>query len=460
MTATGYAKDVLVNADWAKAHLDDPNVRFVEVDVDTTAYEQSHIPGAVGWNWTSQLTDGIRRDIASREDLSALLGESGIGPDTHDRPLRRQQQLVRRLGLLAAQDVRPPERHASSTAAASTGSTRPAADDRRPGLPGDQLPACRARPVAARLPRRRPAAPRRRRAGAGRRPLAGRVQRRDHRAARHDRDGPARRPHPGRRHIPWAQAVNEDGTFKSRRRAPRALRGKGVTPATRTSSRTAGSASARQPLLVRAPRAARLPEVRNYDGSWTEWGSCRRADREDRARSAELEKHDAGARPGTPDDRTRFCSRVADLVPPLPAPHAGSARRLSPAARRFMSPAKSEGDASPRIRPFPRGTNPGQREHRPRPVHPMGADRGRRRALQAARRAPCPVRSARRDRRARRHHVLPHRRAQLALVFVLRELLEFPRVRNYDGSWTEWGSMVGVPIERASAVPAAIAAAA
>ena len=82
MTVPGYATEVLVDADWAKAHLDDPSVRFVEVDVDTTAYEQSHLPGAVGWNWTSQLADGIRRDIASREDFSKLLSESGIGPDT------------------------------------------------------------------------------------------------------------------------------------------------------------------------------------------------------------------------------------------------------------------------------------------------------------------------------------------------------------------------------------------
>ena len=82
MTVSGYANDVLVDADWAKAHLDDPNVRFVEVDVDTTAYEQSHIPGAVGWNWTSQLSDGIRRDIAGREDFAKLLSDSGIGPDT------------------------------------------------------------------------------------------------------------------------------------------------------------------------------------------------------------------------------------------------------------------------------------------------------------------------------------------------------------------------------------------
>src|SRR4029079_19608619 len=61
---------------------DDPSVRFVEVDVDTTAYEQSHLPGAVGWNWTSQLAEGVRRDIASREEFSKLLSESGIGPDT------------------------------------------------------------------------------------------------------------------------------------------------------------------------------------------------------------------------------------------------------------------------------------------------------------------------------------------------------------------------------------------
>src|SRR4029450_9864327 len=72
----------LVDAVWAKAHLADPNVRFVEVDVDTTAYEQSPIPGAVPRHWTSQLSDGVRRDIASREDFSTLLSESGIGPDT------------------------------------------------------------------------------------------------------------------------------------------------------------------------------------------------------------------------------------------------------------------------------------------------------------------------------------------------------------------------------------------
>ena len=82
MTVSGYAKDVLVSADWARRHLDDLNVRFVEVDVDTGAYDEGHIPAAVAWNWTSQLTDGIRRDVAGRQDFSTLLSESGIGPDT------------------------------------------------------------------------------------------------------------------------------------------------------------------------------------------------------------------------------------------------------------------------------------------------------------------------------------------------------------------------------------------
>jgi thiosulfate/3-mercaptopyruvate sulfurtransferase len=79
---TAYAKDVLVDADWAQQHIDDPNTRFVEVDVDTAAYAEGHIPGAVGWNWTSQLSDGVRRDIVSREELEKLLSDSGIGDDT------------------------------------------------------------------------------------------------------------------------------------------------------------------------------------------------------------------------------------------------------------------------------------------------------------------------------------------------------------------------------------------
>jgi thiosulfate/3-mercaptopyruvate sulfurtransferase len=71
--------EVLVSTDWVQAHLDDPAVKIVEVDVDTQAYATGHIPGAVGWNWQTQLQDPLRRDILSRESCERLLGESGIG---------------------------------------------------------------------------------------------------------------------------------------------------------------------------------------------------------------------------------------------------------------------------------------------------------------------------------------------------------------------------------------------
>src|SRR5229473_3276632 len=74
--------EVLVSTDWAAHNLNSPNLRFVEVDVDTTAYDQGHIPGAVGWNWQTQLQDNIRRDLIDKSTLEKLLSASGISNDT------------------------------------------------------------------------------------------------------------------------------------------------------------------------------------------------------------------------------------------------------------------------------------------------------------------------------------------------------------------------------------------
>src|SRR5882762_5359319 len=74
--------EVLVSTDWAARNLNSPNLRFVEVDVDTTAYDQGHIPGAVGWNWQTQLQDNIRRDLIDKSTLEKLLSASGISNDT------------------------------------------------------------------------------------------------------------------------------------------------------------------------------------------------------------------------------------------------------------------------------------------------------------------------------------------------------------------------------------------
>ncbi|MGH9725492.1 MAG: rhodanese-like domain-containing protein, partial [Candidatus Acidiferrales bacterium] len=74
--------EVLVTTQWAADHLKDPKIRIVEVDVDTTAYDQGHIAGAVGWNWQTQLQDNVRRDLIETQALEELLGKSGISNDT------------------------------------------------------------------------------------------------------------------------------------------------------------------------------------------------------------------------------------------------------------------------------------------------------------------------------------------------------------------------------------------
>ncbi len=71
----------LVTADWVQEHLADPNVVLVEVDEDTEAYDKGHIPGAIKLDWKADLQDGVRHDFVTRERLEALLSEKGIGTD-------------------------------------------------------------------------------------------------------------------------------------------------------------------------------------------------------------------------------------------------------------------------------------------------------------------------------------------------------------------------------------------
>ncbi|WP_336001163.1 sulfurtransferase [Halorientalis halophila] len=83
-----YAKDVLVSADWVEDHLDDfqsddPEYRLAEVDVDTELYdEEGHAPGAIGFNWETDLQDQTTRDILSKEDFEQTMGEAGITEDS------------------------------------------------------------------------------------------------------------------------------------------------------------------------------------------------------------------------------------------------------------------------------------------------------------------------------------------------------------------------------------------
>ena len=74
--------DVLVNADWVLAHAADPSVVLVEVDEDVSAYDSGHIAGAVRVDWQKDLQDAVRRDLVTPEAFAALLSKNGIGPDT------------------------------------------------------------------------------------------------------------------------------------------------------------------------------------------------------------------------------------------------------------------------------------------------------------------------------------------------------------------------------------------
>src|SRR5207247_213096 len=77
-----YAKDVLVDTDWVAENIDNPDIRLIEVDEDTAAYERGHIRNAVGLNWKSDLQDPLRRDFVDEKAFATLMDKAGVTPDT------------------------------------------------------------------------------------------------------------------------------------------------------------------------------------------------------------------------------------------------------------------------------------------------------------------------------------------------------------------------------------------
>jgi thiosulfate/3-mercaptopyruvate sulfurtransferase len=266
-----YAKDVLVDADWAEQHLDDPYIRFVEVDVDTAAYDEGHIPGAIAWNWTSQLSDGVRRDIVSRDELQQLLRNSGIGPDTTvvlygDNNNWFAAWAYWQLQLFGVTNVRilnggrklwVAENRPTSTEVPSHEAT-----ELTVGEPDFSQRAFRDDVLAqietgALVDVRSPAE------------YAGELLA----PAALPQEGAQRAGHvPGAANIPWAQAVNDDGTFKSADELRELYAAKGITADKdviaycRIGERSSHTWFVLHELLG-------FERVRNYDGSWTEYGS-------------------------------------------------------------------------------------------------------------------------------------------------------------------------------------------
>ncbi len=272
-TSTDYANSAaLVTTQWVAEHLNDPNVRLVEVDVDTTAYEQGHIRNAVGWNWQTQLEDRVRRDIPTKEAWEELLSSAGISNDTkivfygdnnnwfaafaywiakiyghRDAALmnggRKKwelegRELVKEVPSFPRTQYRASEPNLELRAFRDqvlqyiNAPGRAMVDVRSPAEFNGEILAPPGLPETAQR--------------------AGHI--------------------PSATNIPWSLAVNEDGTFKSPDELRQLYQSKGITPEKdvvaycRIGERSSHTWFVLKELLG-------YPKVRNYDGSWTEWGS-------------------------------------------------------------------------------------------------------------------------------------------------------------------------------------------
>ena len=274
MSDTQYAHpEVLVDTAWAEAHLTDPKLRFVEVDVDTAAYDSGHLPGAVGWNWQRDTQDLVRRDLPDQPAIEDLLSRSGIAADTAivlygDNNNWFAAYAFWLLKYYGHQDVR----------LIDGGRKKWLAENRR--LTTDV-------PAVARTAYRTPGR------AADLRALRGLVESSVERAGSAlvdvrspkefsgellapeniPQEGAQRGGHiPGAANIPWATAVKDDGTFKPAGELKSIYQGQGITPDKEVIAYCRiGERSSHTWFVLKYLLG--YPQVRNYDGSWTEWGS-------------------------------------------------------------------------------------------------------------------------------------------------------------------------------------------
>jgi thiosulfate/3-mercaptopyruvate sulfurtransferase len=268
-----YANDVLVETDWVADHLDDDEIRIVEVDENPALYAEAHIPGAIGFDWKTDLQDQVKRDFLGPEDFGALFGSRGISSDHtivlygdrnnwfaaytywylkyygHDKVKLvngpREKWIAE--GRPTTADV-PAYAPATFTAQAGDDSIRSERDEVLASLDNGK------RLVDVRSPQE----------------FSGELIA----MAGYEQEGAQRSGHiPGAASVPWAQAVNEDGTFKSADELRELYQGKGVLEDgkpiiayCRIGERSAHTWFVLHELLGEG-------NVKNYDGSWTEWGN-------------------------------------------------------------------------------------------------------------------------------------------------------------------------------------------
>jgi thiosulfate/3-mercaptopyruvate sulfurtransferase len=270
----GYATpDVLVSTDWVAEHGQDGNVRLIEVDVDTKAYDTGHIPGALGWNWHVDTQDTLRRNVPSPEQLQALLGQAGITPQTTIIAYGDNNNWFAAFALWLLKyyghnDVR----------LINGGRTKWIAEGRELTTEVPHYPAAS---YTVKQPNRDIRALRDLVLDNVNKAGSVLVDVRSPKEYSGELLAPENLPQEGAQRgghiagaisIPWGQAVAEDATFKS----PEALRalygGKGVSADKNVIAYCRiGERSAHTWFVLKYLLG--YPNVRNYDGSWTEWGS-------------------------------------------------------------------------------------------------------------------------------------------------------------------------------------------
>jgi len=265
--------EVLVTTEWVAQNLNAPNTRLVEVDVDTTAYDQGHIPGAVGWNWQTQLQDNIKRDLIDRATLEKLLGESGISNDTTillygDNNNWFAAYAFWQLKYFGHQNVKLinggrkkwlEEKRALTKDAAQVAQTT-----YRVSRTDESVRAFRDDVLAIVQSKKRGQLVDVRSVDE----FTGKIIAPPGMTETAQRAGHI----PSAANIPWAQAANEDGTFKSADALAALYQGKGVTGSDEVIAYCRiGERSSHTWFVLKYLLGYK--NVRNYDGSWTEWGN-------------------------------------------------------------------------------------------------------------------------------------------------------------------------------------------
>ncbi len=266
--------DALVETDWLERNVNDPNIRVIEVDEDTSAYEKGHIPGSVGWNWTTDLHAPVVRDYVDQAGLSALLQKAGVGADTtvilyggnNNWFAAYAYWILRYLGfgnvklLNGGRKKWELESRELTTDAPSHGATdftvqEPVNGDFRAYRDHvlDRVQEGEASFVDVRSPEE---------------------YRGEKLAPDHLPQEQAQVPGhiPGAANITWSKAANEDGSFKSFDELRDLYEGAGVTPDREVIAYCRiGERSSHTWFVLR--ELLGYGDVKNYDGSWTEYGS-------------------------------------------------------------------------------------------------------------------------------------------------------------------------------------------